>query len=185
MIYILVPLIIGVLIGVFYDWNWKDTVEKIEFAFLGGLSGGLIGACVLLLAFGLGIARATSPTTTTTEEHELVQITDTAYTKTEGNIHGGIWVVSGSINSSLSSGFTYYQKEGDGYVMRTAESSNTTIKYTNSTPKIVTTSTYCTGEKALGFWGIENYCPPESTHSENVIYVPEGSIVSNYTLGGK
>lgn len=184
MIYILVPLIIGVLIGIFYDWDWKDTAEKIVCALFDGLTGGLLGAGILLLASGLGIAQTTSPTVTTTEEHELVQINDTSYTKTEGNIHGSIWVVSGSINSSLSSGFTYYQKEGDGYVMRTAESSNTIIKYTNSTPKIVTTSTYCTEKKTLGLWGIENYCPPESTHSENVIYVPEGSIVSNYTLGG-
>lgn len=174
MIYILVPLIIGVLIGVFYDWDWKDTGEKIGYALIDGFLGGLIGVGILMLAIGFGIAQATSPTATTTEEHELVQITDTAYTKTEGNIHGGIWVVSGSINSNLSSGFTYYQKEGDGYVMRA----------TNSTPKIVTTSTYCTEKTTLGFWGIENYCPPESTHSENVIYVPEGSIVSNYTLGG-
>lgn len=184
MIYILMPLIIGVLIGIFHDWNWKDIEEKIEYAFFDGFLGGLVGCIILLLAFGLGMAGTSSPTTTTTEEHELVQITDNTYTKTEGNIHGGIWVVSGSINSSLSSGFTYYQKEGDGYVMRTAESNNTTIKYTNSTPKIVTISTYCTEKTALGFWGIENYCPPESTHSENVIYVPEGSIVSNYTLGG-
>lgn len=184
MVYILVPLIIGVLIGIFHDWNWKDLEDKIGFAFLDGLLGGLIGVGILMLAIALGIAQTTSPTVTTTEEHELVQITDTSYTKTEGNIHGSIWVVSGSISSGLSSGFTYYQKEGDGYVMRTAESNNTTIKYTNSTPKIVTTSTYCTEKITLGLWGIENYCPPESTHSENVIYVPEGSIVSNYTLGG-
>lgn len=184
MIYILVPLIIGVLIGIFHDGGWKDTEEKIILAFLDGFLGGLIGSLILLLAIGLGIAQATSPTTTTTEEHELAQITGTAYTKTEGNIHGNIWVVRGSINSGLSSGFTYYQKEGDGYVIRTAESNNTVIKYTNSTPKIVTTSTYCTEKTTLGPWGIENYCPPESTHSENVIYVPEGSIVSNYTLGG-
>lgn len=184
MIYILVPFIIGVLIGIFHDWSWKDTEEKIGFAFLDGILGGLIGSLILLLAIGLGIAQTTSPTATTTEEHELVQITDTAYTKTEGNIYGGIWMVSGSISSGLSNGFTYYQKEGDGYVIRTAESNNTVIKYTKSTPKIVTTSTYCTEKTAFGFWGIENYCPPESTHSENIIYVPEGSIVSNYTLGG-
>lgn len=184
MIYILVPLIIGVLIGIFHDWNWKDTEEKIGFAVLYGILGGLVGFFILLLAFGFGIARATSPTTTTTEEHELVQITDATYTKTEGNIHGNILVVSGFINSGLSNGFTYYQREGDGYVMRAAESNNTVIKYTNSTPKIVTTSTYCTEKMTLGPWGIENYCPPESTHSENVIYVPEGSVVSDYTLGG-
>ena len=184
MIYILVPLIIGALFGIFHDGNWKDNGEKIIFAVFDGLTGGLLGVGVMLLAFGLGIAGTASPTATTTEEHELVQITDTTYTKTGGNIHGGIWVVSGPINSSLSGGFTYYQKEGDGYAMRTADSNNTVIKYTNSAPKIVTTSTYCTEKTTLSFWGIENYCPPESTHSENVIYVPEGSIVSNYTLGG-
>lgn len=188
----MVFIIIGAIIGMAYAiYDGLDIVEKIggllAFGVLGALGGFGVAviATVVGMTFGWGWGRLEP--TTTIETHELVQVSDTVYGNTSGSINGNIFVIRGSIGTDLAAGFSYYQKEESGFTLKTVGADNTTIKYTNDTPRIEVTRTYCPElEKgpSIGLLSL-NYCPIGGGNVWNTIYVPAGSIVESFQLGGE
>ena len=90
----------------------------------------------------------------------------------------------GYINSELAAGFSYYQKDGDSYQLKTANADQSIIKYTEDTPKVVIDTTYCVSTLGNLFrpWTLD-WCKAGSNTSHYTFYVPEGSIKENYNLG--
>lgn len=123
--------------------------------------------------------------TTTVAEYELVQMGDQTYANTSGVFRGGLFLRSGTINTNLDAGYSYYQKEGNGFTLKTAGANNSTIKYTNDTPKVVITSSRCVNETSFGLWGFENICDHTKIATWNTFYIPEGSIAEGFELGDK
>lgn len=126
-----------------------------------------------------------SPMETTTAEYELVQMGDQTYANTSGMLSGGLFLRSGTINTNLDAGYSYYQKESDGFTLKTAGANNSTIKYTKDTPKVVITSSHCVNEMSFGLWGFENICDHTKIATWNTFYIPEGSIAEGFELGEK
>lgn len=188
----MVFIIIGAIIGMAYAIdNGFDVEEKIVGLFFLGVAGAAVGSIVTLFVtgvgemFGWGWGRLEP--TTTVETHELVQVSDTVYSNTSGSINGNIFVIRGNIGTDLAAGFSYYQKEESGFTLKTVGAGNTTIKYTNDTPRIEVVRTYCPEtEKGLSIGPLFlNYCPIGGGNIWNTIYVPAGSIVESFQLGGE
>lgn len=161
----------------------RNLDEKIGLAIWNAMSGGIIGTTVML---GISLIAMVLnwdhfDTATSIETHELVQISDHVYSNVSNSISGGVFLVRGSVGTDLSAGFSFYQKEVDGFSLKTVEASNTTIKYTDVTPRIESTHTYCLEEVHIRPLWI-GFCLTGNI-TRNTIYVPENSIVESFNLG--
>lgn len=174
MIFIIIAAVVGFIFGK------KDS-------FSGGICLGLAGAClgamVSLMAtlfFGVPL-----PLETTVAEHELAQMSDNVYADTSGEIRG-VFLVNGTLGTNIGTGFTYYEKDGDEYRMGSAESNQSTIKYTSDKPKLVVEDTHCARTNpdgpAIGLWFFE-MCDLKKEGVHYTFYIPEGSIAEGYRLG--
>lgn len=178
-------IIIGAIGGAIY--YKKDEGEYLgEFVIDVG-SGIMLGiACVLCFElFCVLFGWFMSPMETTTTEYELVQMGDQTYANTNGLFSGVLFIRPVTINTNLDAGYSYYQKEGDGFALKTAGANNSTIKYINDTPKVVITSSHCVNETSFGLWGFENICDHTKIATWNTFYIPEGSIAEGFELGEK
>ena len=179
MIFIIIGIILGIVCGIN---EGKNLDEKIGLAILNAISGGIIGTAVMLVISLIAMVFNWDyfDTATSIETHELVQISDHVYSNVSGSI-SGVFLVRGSIGTNLSAGFSFYQKEVDGFSLKTVEASNTTIKYTDVTPRIETTHTYCLEKVHIRPLWI-SICL-KGNIARNTIYVPENSIVESFNLG--
>lgn len=184
MIWIIIGAIAGAIVGKCLN---RDSQYDIGDDIASGIMfGALFGVIITVVMTVLNVAFNWCPleTVTTTDTHEIVQISDQTYANTSGRI----FLIRGNISTDLSAGFSFYQKEADGFSLKTIEAGNTTVKYTNEQPRIETTHTYCP-ERENSFlsigWLWINYCPVKGGNTWNTIYVPEGSIVESFQLGGK
>ena len=116
-------------------------------------------------------------------EYQLAQLNDTAYSSTEGVIGGGVFVTVGYVGTSLKAGYTYYRVIGDEYTLQTVEADHAVVKYTTETPKIVERQWLCEYRIKWDFWGGFSRCDNRAT--EYILYVPEGTVVHNYSLDGR
>lgn len=125
-------------------------------------------------------------------EHELVQIADQAYPNTHGGMHGSFFLAlghaSGSVSTDLEQSFTFYQNNGDNYTLESAPADKSVIRYTNDQPKVVHEYAVCVwgenGGPSLDLWGFKS-CDTSKQYDRYTFYIPEGSIRTNYELGGK
>lgn len=140
----------------------------------------------LFLVVGSVLSGTNVPIETTTTEYELVNMGDTTYADVHGNIHGSAFLVRGTISTDLSAGFSYYQKEDSGYTLKTAKATQSVIKYSNETPKVVVEQTYCKRSNpkgpTIGLLFFE-MCETEKEYTHYTFYIPEGSIVERFNLG--
>lgn len=149
-----------------FGWDWGVIILN---GFFGAILGVVIAAFVSLPLYQPEMVE-------TTYEQELVAISDTAYPNTSSR--GRFWTFY--ISTTLDGGYSYYVKEGDGFKMSTASADSSTIKYTDGTPKIVTTDATCKNGFVVTPLYFSMACPSSTTHT---FYVPEGSIKSSYELG--
>lgn len=182
MIFIIIGFIGAIIFHKMYEYSEGVLLLALE------MIVGIILGAACSLCFSCGSAALfgwfMSPIETTATEYELVQMGDQTYANTSGVFSGGLFLRSGTINTNLDAGYSYYQKDGDGFSLKTAGANNSTIKYTNDTPKVVITSSHCTKKVGFGLWGIENLCDHTKIATWNTFYVPEGSIAEGFELGG-
>lgn len=176
-------IILGLAIAVIYCiLNSKDLYVSEMVALV--LTGILVGFVTCGIASA--IAGPNVPIETTTTEYELVNMGDTTYADVNGNIHGSAFLVRGTISTDLSAGFSYYQEEGDGYTLKTAKATQSVIKYSNDTPKVVVEQAYCKRSNpkgpTIGLLFFE-MCETEKEYTHYTFYIPEGSIVEKFNLG--
>lgn len=176
-------IILGLAIAVIYCIFCRDDLyvtEMVAFGFIGTLLGFIV--CFTLSV----IAGPNVPIETTTTEYELVNMGDTTYADVHGNIHGSAFLVRGTISTDLSAGFSYYQKEDSGYTLKTAKATQSVIKYSNETPKVVVEQAYCKRSNpkgpTIGLLFFE-MCETEKEYTHYTFYIPEGSIVERFNLG--
>lgn len=175
-------IILGLVIAIIYSLCKKDlyVAEMVAFGFIATLVGFVV--CFVLTV----ITGPNVPIETTTTEYELVNMGDTTYADVHGNIHGSAFLMRGTISTDLSAGFSYYQKEDSGYTLKTAKATQSVIKYSNETPKVVIEQAYCKRSNpkgpAIGLLFFE-MCETEKEYTHYTFYIPEGSIVEKFNLG--
>lgn len=112
----------------------------------------------------------------------LVNINDTSYPNINGSIRGGLFYIYGSISTDNSQAFNYYVKQSDGsFKLKSVPASDSTIVYTDGTPKVESTSYVCEKGKAIFEpWSVAKCDGRPTTYK---FYIPEGSIAEGYKLG--
>ena len=171
-------LIIGAILGFMVFFGDDESVFD---GLMDAAMGVLFGAVVCLIATIFWGPYA--PMETVTSEYELVQMSDHVYSDTEGHIGGGIFIISGKIDTELSSGFSYYQKDGDSYSLKTVDAGKSIIKYSNDKPKVVIEDIHCVKPKeTFSFWFLNIKCEGED-QMHYTFYVPQGSVKENFSLG--
>lgn len=186
MIIIVLAALIGFICGFHSVPRPEDELDKELrglMGILGIMAGGLLGFLACMFA---SVLFGHLPVETTHTEYQLVQVSDNVYGDTNGDIHGGLFLIHGNISTSLSAGFSYYQKVEDGYELKTAEATNSIIKYSNGTPRVVIEDTHCLRHTPegpyLGLWFFD-YCDPKVESIKYTFYVPDGSVHEDFNLG--
>ncbi len=112
----------------------------------------------------------------------LVNINDTSYPNVNGSIRGKLFYVYGSISTDNSQAFNYYVEQADGsFKLKSAPASDSTIIYTDNTPKVEITSYVCEKGKAIvETWSVAGCKNRPTTYK---FYIPEGSIAEEYRIG--
>ena len=111
----------------------------------------------------------------------LVNINDASYSDTHGTIRG-MFYIYGSISTDNQQAFNYYVKQADdSFKLKSAPASDSTIIYTDGTPKVESTNYVCErGKVIFEPWSIASCKEKPTTYK---FYIPEGSIVEGYKLG--
>lgn len=151
------------------------------------ISSAVLGICFasipVLIYFGIQIcSNIVEPTEQPVVSETLVNINDTSYSDTHGTIRGGLFYIYGSISTDNQQAFNYYVKQADGsFKLKSAPASDSTIVYTDGTPKVESTSYVCErGKVVFEPWSIASCKEKPTTYK---FYIPEGSIVEGYKLG--
>lgn len=178
MIPIILMLVMCALLGVKLSKPY-DLAEFIYYAVL-GLVAALI-PIIIYLAIQLD-ANIIEPVEQSTGTETLVNISDTSYPGTNGSIRGRLFYLYGSVATDNSQAFNYYVKLEDGsYKLKSAPASDSTIIYTDSTPKVERISYQC--EKAgpvFEPWSVSGCTGGPTVYR---FYIPEGSIAEGFKLG--
>lgn len=145
--------------------------------------GLLMASIPALIYFGIQIdSNIVEPVGQSVVSETLVNINDTSYAGTHGSIRGGLFYIYGSVSTDNSQAFNYYVKQADGsFKLKSAPASDSTIIYTNGTPKVESTSYRCEkGKVIFEPWSVTSCKEKPTTYT---FYIPEGSIKEQYSLG--
>lgn len=178
MIPIILMLVMCALLGVKLSKPY-DLAEFIYYAVL-GLVTALI-PIMIYLAIQLD-ANIIEPVEQLTGTETLVNISDTSYPGVNGLIRGRLFYLYGSVATDNSQAFNYYVKLEDGsYKLKSAPASDSTIVYTDGTPKVESTNYVCErGKDIVEPWSIASCKEKPTTYK---FYIPEGSIAEGFKLG--
>ena len=156
--------VIGFTVHAFFD-NWSDWGDVIM-TFFGSLLSGF-GILMIVLIISSAVCDATCDKTWYTYE-------DTKIYALQDNVseEGRFFLGSGQVKGKLK--YFYVEETDVGYTIRDVVSDNTYIQYTDGE---------CHMEKQsyeFNHWFAKLIAVPLS--SRQIFYIPEGSIVQNYTI---
>lgn len=166
MVIIILFVIIGFFIGFCMEADCLDCFLDLVMVTLLSISMallfGLIGLCIAL----------SLPADNTSVKHtcEIASLQDGS------GVSGSFLVGCGAINNEMN--YTFYIKESDSYRLLQVECSDAIVRYCDSLPRVEEYRSEPT--KSLINWFAEDL--PKSTY---VIYVPKGTIKSEYNLDAK
>ena len=89
-------------------------------------------------------------------------------------INGQFFLGSGYINEKMK--YSFYISEENGYKLYSIDANNAHVKYTTEKPKLEMF------EEVVNDDFINNFSIPLDFKTSYIIYVPQGSILQNYTL---
>lgn len=159
--------------------DWFQEVADFIFGAILGTTLGLLASLVIG-----GVFYPTTEPVTVEEKNKLVQIDDTTYSDVSGTIRGGVFLVRGAVTTDLAAGFSYYVETDGGYTLRVAPADKSTIYYTDTTPRVEKVSRDCGTERVrLREFGFQ-FCNTDLEGEHYDFYVPKGSIVESFQLGG-
>lgn len=178
MIPIILMLVMGALLGVILSKPY-DLAEFIYYAILG-----LVAALIpIMIYFGIQVnSNIIEPAEQPAVSETLININDTSYSDTHGTIRGELFYIYGSVSTDNQQAFNYYVKQADGsFKLKSAPASDSTIIYTDGTPKVESTNYVCVKWNTIFEpWSIASCKEKPTTYK---FYIPEGSIVERYKLG--
>ena len=162
MITIILFALLGLVVAVEYVWYGRPILLNIFATMCLICVGAFIG---LLVAFILPMK-----TKTVMESYKIVSLQDN--NSSEGNFFLGSGYMDGKIKYAF-----YYQKD-DGYKLKTVDSENTTIRYSDN----IKCERYKQAEvkSFINYFAIDDLS--SESNSEYIIYVPKGTIKENYSL---
>ena len=180
MIPIILILIRAIAIAIIIDkpWDAEDCAMDV-------LLGLMCGNVVVLLYFAIQVrANIVDPVEQPVQYAPLVNITDTSYADTHGTIRGSMLYVYGSISTDNKQVFNYYVKQSDGsFKLKSSPASDSTIIYTKDNPRVEISTYRCErGNTIFEAWSIASCEEKPTTYK---FYLPYGSIVESYRLGGE
>lgn len=143
----------------------EETIGNALATILGIFVGAVIG---FLVALALPM-----DTKQKTDTYNIVSLQDN--NSTNGNFFLGIGSFDGKMN------YVFYYKENNTYKMKQIEHENAVIKHSND-PKIRRYRPVPT-DALINYFALDDY--DSEKFMRYVIYVPKGTIKSNYTLNAK
>lgn len=150
------------------------------------ISSAVLGMCLaaipVLIYIIIQSGNIVEPAEQPVASETLVNINDASYSDTHGTIRGGLFYIYGSISTDNQQAFNYYVKQADGsFKLKSAPASDSTIVYTDGTPKVESTNYVCErGKVIFEPWSVASCKEKPTTYK---FYIPEGSIVEGYKLG--
>lgn len=160
----------------------SDPYDFLEFV-LDVILGLLIASIPALIYFGVQTnSNIVEPVGQPAVSETLINMNDTSYADTHGTIRGGLFYIYGSISTDNQQVFNYYVKQSDGsFKLKSAPAAESTIIYTDGTPKVESTSYVCErGKIIFEAWSVAGCNERPITYK---FYIPEGSVVEGYRLG--
>lgn len=157
------------------SFDWVDALSNVFF--------GLLISCLPALVYlAIQSGNIVEPVEQPVVSETLVNINDASYSDTHGTTRGGLFYIYGSISTDNQQAFNYYVKQPDGsFKLKSAPASDSTIVYTDGTPKVESTNYVCErGKVIFEPWSIASCKEKPTTYK---FYIPEGSIVEGYKLG--
>lgn len=153
---------IGILVSFIVSYrDYCDVWEYFLYAILFAICGAFVGFFVALAL------PADSEKHTYTLELENLQ---------DGSgVNGRFFLGSGMINSRMR--YVFYYRDGEFYKMAQVDMSDAKIRYTESPPKAIVTTTVFSNT-LLNNFAIDLSCDDDSY----ILEVPKGTIKSNFTL---
>ena len=162
MMTILIGAILGILISIGVTYN--DREEFIMYILNAG-TGVLYGA-----AFSVFIALALPVSTTTKQDyHNIETLQD------NNSVSGGFFLGCGQIEGKMK--YVFYYEEKGLYRMCQLDYDNVQIRYSEGTPRVITTTKVAT-DAFINNFALDWYFGDESY----IIEVPKGTIKNNYNL---
>lgn len=158
--------LIGLAVFLFVQWtdSWSDLADKVMYTAFGTITSGAFAFLILVL-INLVTYGVVGEHTEKVGEAKLAALADNV------GPSGSFFLGSGNIDDEAS--FFYYEKNGDAYTLEHVDADNVTIVESSETPRIefyesVTNNQFW----HLGGMGERSY----------KFYIPEGSIMNNFTL---
>lgn len=176
----MIPIILMFIIVTIVTMCVYDSYDFWEF-----ISSAVLGMCFALIPVLIYIVaqggNIVEPVEQPAVSETLVNINDASYSDTHGTIRG-MFYIYGSISTDNQQSFNYYVKQADGsFKLKSAPASDSTIVYTDGTPKVESTNYVCErGKIIFEPWSIASCKEKPTTYK---FYIPEGSIVEGYKLG--
>lgn len=176
----MIPIILMFIIVTIVTMCVYDSYDFWEF-----ISSAVLGMCFALIPVLIYIltqgGNIVEPVEQPVVSETLVNINDASYSDTHGTIRG-MFYIYGSISTDNQQAFNYYVKQADGsFKLKSAPASDSTIIYTDGTPKVESTNYVCErGKVIFEPWSIASCKEKPTTYK---FYIPEGSIVEGYKLG--
>lgn len=159
-----VILVISALVVLVMNWKDEGPAGGIGGFFMTLIFGGVAASaiCMIINAIGAEI---------TGTHYETEGTADLAALQDGSSTSGSFFLGSGSFNEEPS--FFYYQKSGNEYHLEHVDADYAVVEETSGTPHVEY-------QKEVGnkpFWAM-----PVSGYDHVKFYVPQGSVISNYTL---
>lgn len=178
MIPIILILIIAVVVVLVVDdpYDFADGVCSV-------MLGAAFGALVVVFYLGIQVnTNKVEPVEQPVISETLINVADTSYSNTHGQIGGGMFYIYGSISTDNKQAFNYYVKQTDGsFKLKSAPASDSTIIYTKDNPRVEISTYKCErGGVIFEAWSIAGCEERPTTYK---FYIPEGSIAESYRLG--
>ena len=163
---ICIALAVSISICVSYtEWGYIDMDSVLFDVYIGVLLGAGIGALIAVII--------PSKTETKVEIVNLVTLQD------NNSVRGSFFLGSGNIDGKMK--YVYYYEAEGGYKMGQTNYEQALIKYTEDTPRMETIKEIKTNDFSNNFT-ISLHC---SCEDDVVIYIPKGTIKTDYVLDAK
>lgn len=164
MIWFILAILIIIYVGkqILYNPDLSDWVIMIVMTILIGL-----------MAFLVCIAGSVITSSVVDMDYECTQTTEIVTLKDNIGIKGGYYVFGGYTNDDLN--YYYAEKENGGYYVRHVSARNTEIRYTEETPRLELYTATSFKNKLVYIFGFP-------CRSKNILYVPEGTLTTDFVI---
>ena len=167
-LFVLIGVVFGfiIMISDLDPWGFWEWVGCSFISLFGAALGGLLG-----ILFGLMIAFALPA------KMEVIDTQWNIESLQDGNsVNGNFLLGCGSVNGKMK--YSFYYQYNDGYKMQQLDIDDVVVKYSDKTPVVIEHKTTMVDPKKAFI----NYFAIDDNSKTYDIYIPKGTIKTNYNL---